>query len=460
MMQIALDLRLVTHMGRDAMPREGPRLLAMAALLAAAQAGMVALAPGLVERSAPAPDRVLAFIGLALIGGAAWFAAIGPLERLPPGRLVTGAVLAFGAAMRLGWFGTPLVLDTDALRYLWDGALVAHGFWPWGAPPAAGVPPELGEAGAALQGELPFAELRSIYPGTAQLAFLLAHVIAPWDLLGLRIVMLGAEALGVLLLAALLRRAGLPAMRAAVWWCCPLLPVVLTNAAHVDALLPPLLLGAMLATLAGRGVLAGGLLGLAAGVKVWPLLLVPLLARWLPARARLGAAIAFGVAAGATLAPLLATATASDAGLAAYAQGWLVNNAPLAWAQAIFGEGMGAVVRPLLGLAAGVVALAVARQAPAEAAALLRGALVVAAATFYLSPAQYPWYAIWFLPFAAALGCRALLLPAVLLPLYYAFFPLQALGLGAVFDLGVAAIHLMGVLLMLGLSRMRRPGRG
>jgi hypothetical protein len=446
-------------MGCDAPPREGLRLLALAAVLAGAQAGMVALAPGLVERAAPAPTQVLAFIVLAVIGGAAWFAAIGPLERLPPRRAVIGAVLVFGAALRVGWFGTPLVLDTDALRYLWDGGLVAHGRWPWGAPPSAGVPAELGEGAAALHGELPFAGLRSIYPGTAQLAFLLAHWIVPWELLGLRLVMLGAEAVGVVLLAALLRRAGLPVMRAAVWWCCPLLPVVLANAAHVDALLPPLLLSALLATLAGRGVAAGGLLGLASGVKVWPLLLVPLLARWLPARARFGAAIAFGVTAGVTLAPLLATATAPDAGLAAYSRAWLVNNAPLAWAQAVFGPGVGGVLRPLLGLAAGVVALAVARQAPGEPAALLRGALVVAVATFYLSPAQYPWYAVWFLPFAAALGCRVLLLPAVLLPLYYAFFPLQALGVGAVFDLGIAAVHLTGVLLMLGLTRMHRPRR-
>ena len=445
-------------MGRDAIPGAGARLLAMAALLAGAQAGMIALAPALVEQAAPAPTDVLAFIGLALLGGAAWFAAIGPLERLAPRRATIGAVLVFGAAMRLGWLGTPLVLDTDALRYLWDGGLVAHGIWPWGAAPSAGVPAALGGAAAELHGVLPFAELRSIYPGTAQFAFLLAHWIAPWELLGLRLLMLGAEAAGVVLLAALLRRAGLPVMRAAVWWCCPLLPVVLTNAAHVDALLPPLLLGAVLATLAGRGVLAGGLLGLAAGVKVWPLLLVPLLARWLPAPARFRAAIAFGLAAGVTLLPLLATATAPDAGLAAYAQGWLVNNAPLAWLQAAFGPGVGDVVRPLLGLAGAVVALAVARQAPSQPAALLRGALVVAAATFYLSPAQYPWYAIWFLPFAAALGCRALLLPAVLLPLYYAFFPLHALGLGAVFAQGVAAIHLTGVLLMLGLSRTRQKG--
>jgi hypothetical protein len=60
--------------------------------------------------------------------------------------------------------------------------------------------------------------------------------------------------------------------------------------------------------------------------------------------------------------------------------------------------------------------------------------------------------------FAAALCCRALLLPAVLLPLYYSLVALSALGLGAVFDHGVAAIHLAGVLLMLGLYRVGRPG--
>jgi hypothetical protein len=434
------------------------RLLALAALLAGAQAGMIALSPLLEEQAHPAPPDVLAFVALALIGGAAWFAAIGPLERLPPRPMAIGAVLAFGVAMRLGWFATPVILDTDALRYLWDGALAAHGIWPWSAPPSAGPAPGIGPAAAALLAVLPYPDLRTIYPGTAQAAFLLAHWLAPWDVLGLRLVMLGAEGAGVVLLAALLRRAGLPVMRAAIWWCCPLLPIVLTNAAHVDALLPPLLLGTVLATLGGRGALAGGLLGLAAGVKVWPLLLVPLIARWLPIRAWPQAALAFGLASAVTLAPLLATLVGPDAGLAAYARGWVVNNAPLASAQAAFGPGVGQVLRPLLGLAAVAVALAVARPAPAGPEALLRGVLVVAAATFYLSPAQYPWYAVWFLPFAAALCCRALLLPAVLLPLYYSLVALSALGLGAVFDHGVAAIHLAGVLLMLGLYRVGRPG--
>ena len=446
-------------MGPDTRPDEGRRLMMAAAVLVVAQAGMIALAPDVAEEAhAPAAD-VLAFVGLALLGGAAWFAAIGPLERLPPRPAMIVAICAFGAALRLAWFGTPVVLDTDALRYLWDGALAAHGIWPWGPPPAAGVPPAFGETGAARQAVLPFAEFRSIYPGTAQAAFLLAHWLTPWGMPGLRLVMFGAEVAALLLLAALLRRAGLPVMRAAIWWCCPLLPLVLTNAAHVDALLPPLLVGALLATLGGRGALAGVLLGLAAGVKLWPVLLVPLLARWLPPGARLPAAAAFGLAAAVTLVPLLATAIAPDAGLNAYAKGWMANNAPLAWAQAAFGSGVVAALRPLLGLAAVAVALAVARPPPGQPAALIRAALIVAASTFYLAPAQFPWYAVWFLPLAAALGCRALLLSAVLLPLYYAFFALRGLGLGALFAYGLAAVHLVGVLLLFALSSMRKAAR-
>ena len=446
-------------MAPDAAHGEGRRLIAAAVVLALAQAGMLALAPALADELRAPAAGIFAFAGLALLGGAAWFAAIGPLERLPPRPAVILAVLALGLAMRLAWFGTPVVLDTDTLRYLWDGALAAQGLSPWGPPPAAGLPPALGEAGAALHAVLPFAGLRSIYPGTAQAAFLLAHWIAPWELLGLRLVMLGAEVLALLLLAALLRRAGLPVMRAAIWWCCPLLPLVLANAAHVDALLAPLLIGALLATLGGRGALAGGLLGLAAGVKLWPVLLVPLLARWLPAGARLPAAAAFGLTAAVTLLPLLATAAAPDAGINAFARGWLANNAPLAWLQAGFGPGLVELLRPLLGLAGFAVALAVARPAPGAPAVLIRGALVVAAATFYLSPAQFPWYAVWFLPFAAALGCRALLLPAVLLPLYYVFFAMRGLGMGAVFAHGIAAIHLLGMLVMLGLSWIQKPVR-
>jgi hypothetical protein len=63
---------------------------------------------------------------------------------------------------------------------------------------------------------------------------------------------------------------------------------------------------------------------------------------------------------------------------------------------------------------------------------------------------------VWFLPFAAALFCRALLLPAALLPLYYLFFVFTGPVLRPVFAQGIAAIHLAGVVLMLGFNLIRR----
>ena len=363
-------------MGRDAAPREGWRLLALAALLAPAQAGMIALAPTLMEQNRPGASRILAFVGLALLGGAAWFAAIGPLERLVPGRAAFGAVIIFGAVMRLGWLGTPLVLDTDALRYLWDGAQAAHGIWPWAAPPAAGLPPELAalrHAAEHLPGHRPDRFAAGAL-GRAMGAARPAHHHARRGGRG-DAAAGGPTASGG---AACHARGGLV-----------VLPAAAASADECRAC-DALLLGALLATLCGRGALAGGLLGLAAGVKLWPVRLVPLVARWLPARARLPAGAAFGLAAILTLGPLLASAAAPDAGLNAFARGWVANNTPLSWVQAAFGRGFSEALRPLLALGGGVVALAVARPPPGEPAALIRYTLVAAAATFYLSPEQFP----------------------------------------------------------------------
>jgi hypothetical protein len=75
--------------------------------------------------------------------------------------------------------------------------------------------------------------------------------------------------------------------------------------------------------------------------------------------------------------------------------------------------------------------------------------MIVAAVTFYLSPTNYPWYAMWFMPFAALLPFRPLLVPAASLPAYWLFFPLHAAGLGGMFNHGVAALHALPVAIAL-----------
>lgn len=419
------------------------RLVLAAAVMLACTLGQRALAPSLADERAAGLLPVLAFASLAALAGVAWLAAVPVIGLAPP-----VALAALGLLLRLAWASVPPVLDTDHLRYLWDGALVAHGLSPWAAPPAAGVPAALGEPGAALAARLPFADLRSIYPVTAQAVFALAHLIAPWSLVGLRVVMMAAELCTIAVARGLLRCAGLPAERCWLLWCCPLVPVLLANAVHVEAVLVPLLFGALWAALAGRGPAAGALLGLAAGVKVWPLLLAPLLARALPRRSLAGAGAALAVTAGSSLAPLLATLGGADAGLAAYARGWLVNNAPFAWVEALLGLALatpGQVLRPVVALMAGMVALGAALPAPSGGKELVARAMLVATVTFYLSPAQYPWYAMWFMPFAALLAFRPLLVPAISLPAYWLFFPMHAAGQGALFDHAVAALHALPV---------------
>lgn len=448
----------VTPMRAEAARADAWPLGCAAAAIILAQGVQRLLAPGLTEEATAPLPAALVFVAAAMLAGLAWLLAAPAVLRLRA-PLALALLLALGLAMRLWWLDAPVVLDTDWRRYLWDGALAAHGFSPWGAPPAAGLPDALPPEAAALHASLPFAGLRSIYPATAQAAFLLAHWLAPWELLGLRLVMLGAELAGLGVLLLVLRRLGQAPAGALLWWCCPLAPLVLGMAAHADALLLPLVGGAVLAVLAGRGALAGLLLGLAAGVKLWPLLLAPLLGRWLPPGARLAGAAALGVTSLVVLLPLALTLLSPDAGLAAYAGGWLVNNAPLSWLVALLGPSSQVVLRPALAALALGLALALAWPGPGAPIALPRAVLVLAAGIFYLSPAQFPWYAVWFLPFAAILGCRPLMLAAALVPVWWLFHPMHAAGYGPWFNHGVAALHGVPVLAWLALAR-HRAGRG
>ena len=50
-----------------------------------------------------------------------------------------------------------------------------------------------------------------------------------------------------------------------------------------------------------------------------------------------------------------------------------------------------------------------------------------------MSPAQFPWYAVWFLPFAAIRPYWSLLAVTVVVPLYYVSFHFQAIGAYEVF---------------------------
>lgn len=437
-------------------------LLLVAVVLVASQWVMARHSPAWTQQSFRNIGDVLPLVALLGLPALLALTVVPALERLAPSRTAVWFMLATGLVMRLVWYGVPVVIDDDYFRYLWDGAVVAAGSNPYtiapgavlaGDPSAAHLAVLATRAGSILH-SINFPELTTIYPGTAQIAFALAYYVAPFSIDGLRVVFLGAELAGLALLFAILRDLGRPPLMAALFWLNPLIVWSSHGTVHGEALLGPLLLGGCLAAWRGRDGLAAALLALAVGVKLWPVLLVPLFARLTLARGRglVVPALVFAVVSFVLLAPLADSAlTGMRSGLVAYSDHWWTNNAPFSWISygvvlATGGEAWGQrVLRAAIALGVGGLALYVARRPPADFRALLVAATALAATTFYLAPAQFPWYALWFLALAAAIESRPLLLSSATLASYYLLLPLVNQGAGETHNYGLAFLHALPV---------------
>ena len=455
-------------------------LAAVAAVLVVSQGAMARLSPDWSQASFQRISDVIPVVALLALPALAAVAAAPLLSRLGNCPPAVWVMLATGLAMRVVWYGVPIAIDDDYWRYLWDGAVVAAGGNPYaiapkavadGDPIAAHLQSLAAGHAEVLQG-INFPELKTIYPATAQAGFALANLIAPFSLDGLRLVFLAAEIAALAVIVEILRSLGRAPLLAALYWCNPLVVWSSHGTIHSEALMAPLLLGTCLAAWRGRDLTAAVLLALAVGVKLWPVLLLPLLARLALDRGRgrelVWPAVAFSLTSALVLAPLAISAmTGGRSGLVAYSDHWWVNNAPFAWiSRGMYdlagGSPLGQrLLRGAIALLAGAVALLVAWRPPRSLADLLASATAVAAVTFYLAPAQFPWYALWFLPLAAAIESRPLLLASATLAAYYLVLPLANQGNGEVHNYGLALLHALPVWTWLAIEwRRRQPPAG
>lgn len=455
-----------------------PALLGVAILLVACTLALVRHAHSLSGLALPTIADVLPLIALLSVPAAVGLAFASKLAQPIPSTVVLMAIFAVGLIMRIAWFGAPAPLETDYHRYLWDGAVLANGTNPYATSPTqvrTGIPglPEaivqLSTGHLATLERINFPDLTTIYPGFAQLVFGVGHWLAPFDLDGLRGVFLLFEMTTFGLMVACLRQLVRPVAFVALYWCNPFVVFVTIGTAHIDAVLPPLLLGAFMAMASARPALGAGLLGLAVGTKLWPVLLAPVLVRRMIERPHLlvvpGAV--FGTVTAVTVLPLAMAGLASNSGLAAFAANWHSANAFFEWLSyavyLVVGESDAAqrMLRVSVGLLAVALIVGVTVWPVASMEAHLGRLLAISAIMFYCSPAQFPWYAVWFLAPAAVLQCWPLLLASVTLPSYYLFFPLWESGRGPVFSYGVAFIHSLPVfaLLLIGWLTNRPDGQ-
>lgn len=360
-------------------------------------------------------------------------------------RLMLALILVFGLLFRGLMFGSTPVFEDDWYRYLWDGAVTAHGYNPYavspdeaqGEPYAYSLQPLARQSGEIIL-RINHSDLRTIYPPVAQAAFALAYAIEPWSLEAWRAVCLLAEIATAGLLLALLRVTGRPAIWLALYWWSPLAVKETMNSAHMEAITTPLVLAALLLSAHRRPVAASAALALAAGAKIWPVLLLPLILRPLLAEPLrlLAAVLAFAVPGALFALPPVLGGFDETSGLLAYAQYWQTNSAhfgaltgllqTLVPSEELGRETAGLIVKAMLASAAGGIALVLAWRAVAGPADLLARAGLVTGALFLLSPVQFPWYALWMLPLLVLRPWATLLLAASLVPIYYASFHFDA----------------------------------
>lgn len=353
------------------------------------------------------PARAIALVALQLCGAAlAW-------RRRD--RVAIAVVLAFAVVFRLAAWTWPPDLSSDLYRYVWDGRVQCAGYSPYTAPPAA--PERAALRDDAIWPRINRPDAVTVYPPAAEAAYLALAAAGGDSIRGVKSAALAAElaALALLLYAGRRRwRAGPLALYA---WS-PLVISEVCVSGHVDALVLPLVVGALALVEARRCGWAGAVLGVATAVKLYPIVL-------LAAVPRGGRRVAVAAAAAAIACCYAPYAAGAGLGVLGFLPEYVRVGEDFNVALRGFVE---AGLAPLLPHARGVAIAVCAAGFAAVCAAVARrsapdpwrSARTLATAFVLLLPtAVHPWYAMWLVPLVAARPSAAGVWLASAVPLSY-----------------------------------------
>ncbi|GAB3913347.1 hypothetical protein GCM10011575_20570 [Microlunatus endophyticus] len=236
------------------------------------------------------PLRQLDHARLGVLVAVLLFGALGVWCRCAIPALRPPVVVAIVALAQIpGLLARPLLSD-DSYRYVWDGRVQLAGIDPYRYPP-------LSPALARLRDPLLFPPgssvplinrpwVHTIYPPIAELWFTLVAAVTPWraGVLGLQLGSAVAVVITTVMIGRVLSATGSQPGWSLAYGACPATMVEAANGAHVDVLAALLLVIMGWALIGGRHRLAGIMLGLAGGVKLVPMLLLPVFVRRQPLR--------------------------------------------------------------------------------------------------------------------------------------------------------------------------------
>lgn len=384
------------------------------------------------------------FTTLLISAGLFWLALIPLLKRWQSGwRGLLWSTLITGLILRIIFWNSTPIYENDWSRYLWDGLVVSEGYNPYKYPPEAAyeITPnmsdelhalaDLSEQHMGLAANVNYSDLTTIYPPATMGVFYIAAKIAPADLNGLRGIYLLFDLAGFWLLVRALKIFGRDPNWAVLYWLNPMLIYSVYNAGHMDVILVPVLLGAML-LVRTRPLFSSAVLGIAAAIKFWPLLLAPVLLRQHKVRPFVFVMAGFiaGLVALLLTAPMLLQ-LGENSGFVAYATQWERSSFLFGYLEAALGllsVNAASLARISIAVMLAGYSIWLTFRQSTEPVHLPRALMALTIALYFLSPTGYPWYIIWFLPFLPFFPVYGAALLTVTVSLYYVRFALQERG--------------------------------
>ena len=332
-----------------------------------------------------------------LVQIAVYLGAILLLELCPTNNWTLRIVLLIGLAARLIAVIAPPFLSTDIYRYVWDGLVQGAGINPFRYIPAdshlaflrdAHVYPNINRRDYA----------HTIYPPGAQMIFWVVTRISS-TVTAMKFAMVGFEAATCYVLIRCLKLLHMRPERVLLYAWSPVCLWEIASSGHADAAALTFISLALLARLTNREKLAGGWLGAAALVKLYPVALLP---AFLRGRRLRGAWVMLAVIASGYVI-YLRKGFPVFGFLPAFAQEEGMQNGTRYFPLAFIERNLHVTIPTSAYLAIcaavfGVLAWWAYRRDATPNACVASGLVLATALTLSFSP-HYPWYFLWLLPF-------------------------------------------------------------
>ncbi len=190
-----------------------------------------------------------------------------------------GIIFVGAIIFRLMLINLPLPLSPDPWRYLWDARMIVHGYSPYRYAPNDQLLVPLRNV---IYTHTAFRDSTTKYPPGAEFSFVLAYLLSPTSLVGLKGIFFLCDLVTCVALAILLAHKGRDPRYALLYAWCPLPIVEFAIQSHVDAITITFSVLAVLCAVSSKQqlrILAGVMIGLATLTKLYPIILLLVLVR-------------------------------------------------------------------------------------------------------------------------------------------------------------------------------------